>query len=287
MLYYNKKKSKKNHYIRILSLLALIAISIISPRANAYTSKALNIVVTPFAKVTSFVNKSVNTVIDATFGSKPNREMVAQLTQKNQDLQKQVDELSFLVDQNDYLKLANEFYNNQTSTKANIILMDNKNAFDEMTIDKGSKDGLAIGDIVVSPFKDDQDNVVGALIGKVIDVGLLSSKVSTILDQKYNLSFVHSKTSETGIINLRESNILSGYMINKTDIKVGDSIYTSGIGGRYPRGLYIGKVAKVGESNDKLSQLVEVETPVKFSRLYEVYVLKADNINIENNEVAE
>lgn|SRR5574344_2487388 len=287
MLYYNKKKSKKNHYIRILSLFALIAISIISPRANAYTSKALNIVVTPFAKVTSFVNKSVNTVIDATLGSKPNREMVAQLTQKNQDLQKQVDELSFLVDQNDYLKLANEFYNNQTSTKANIILMDNKNAFDEMTIDKGSKDGVAIGDIVVSPFKDDQDNVVGALIGKVIDVGLLSSKVSTILDQKYNLSFVHSKTSETGIINLRESNILSGYMINKTDIKVGDSIYTSGIGGRYPRGLYIGKVAKVGESNDKLSQLVEVETPVKFSRLYEVYVLKADNINIENNEVAE
>lgn len=287
MLYYNKKKSKKNHYIRILSLLALIAISIISPRANAYTSKALNIVVTPFAKVTSFVNKSVNTVIDATLGSKPNREMVAQLTQKNQDLQKQVDELSFLVDQNDYLKLANEFYNNQTSTKANIILMDNKNAFDEMTIDKGSKDGVAIGDIVVSPFKDDQDNVVGALIGKVIDVGLLSSKVSTILDQKYNLSFVHSKTSETGIINLRESNILSGYMINKTDIKVGDSIYTSGIGGRYPRGLYIGKVSKVGESNDKLSQLVEVETPVKFSRLYEVYVLKADNINIENNEVAE
>ena len=287
MLYYNKKKSKKNHYIRILSLFALIAISIISPRANAYTSKALNIVVTPFAKVTSFVNKSVNTVIDATFGSKPNREMVAQLTQKNQDLQKQVDELSFLVDQNDYLKLANEFYNNQTSTKANIILMDNKNAFDEITIDKGSKDGLAIGDIVVSPFKDDQDNVVGALIGKVIDVGLLSSKVSTILDQKYNLSFVHSKTSETGIINLRESNILSGYMINKTDIKVGDSIYTSGIGGRYPRGLYIGKVSKVGESNDKLSQLVEVETPVKFSSLYEVYVLKADNINIENNEVAE
>lgn len=287
MLYYNKKKSKKNHYIRILSLLALIAISIISPRANAYTSKALNIVVTPFAKVTSFVNKSVNTVIDATFGSKPNREMVAQLTQKNQDLQKQVDELSFLVDQNDYLKLANEFYNNQTSTKANIILMDNKNAFDEMTIDKGSKDGVAIGDIVVSPFKDDQDNVVGALIGKVIDVGLLSSKVSTILDQKYNLSFVHSKSSETGIINLRESNILSGYMINKTDIEDGDSIYTSGIGGRYPRGLYIGKVSKVGESNDKLSQLVEVETPVKFSSLYEVYVLKADNINIENNEVAE
>ncbi|WP_103981941.1 rod shape-determining protein MreC [Helcococcus massiliensis] len=287
MLYYNKKKSKKNHYIRILSLLALIVISIVSPRANAYTSKALNIVIMPFAKVTSFVNKSVNTVIDATFGSKPNREMVGQLTQKNQELQKQVDELSFLVDQNDYLKLANEFYNNHSAIKANIILMDNKNAFDEMTIDKGSKDGVAIGDIIVSPFKDDQDNVVGALIGKVTDVGLLSSKVSTILDQKYNLSFVHSKTSETGIINARESNLLSGYMINKADIEVGDSIYTSGIGGRYPRGLYIGKVAEVGESNDKLSQLVEVESPVKFSRLYEVYVLKGNNTNVENNEVAE
>ncbi|WP_297377818.1 rod shape-determining protein MreC [uncultured Helcococcus sp.] len=287
MLYYNKKKSKKNHYIRILSILVLIIISVISPRANAYTSKALNVVITPFAKLTSFVNKSVNTVIDATFGSKPNRDMVAQLTEKNQALEKQVNELSFLVDQNDYLKQANEFYNNYSAIRANIILVDNKNVFDEITIDKGSMDGVVTGDIIVSPFKDDQDNVVGALIGKVTDVGLVSSKISTILDQKYNLSFVHSKTSETGIINAREYNILSGYMINKTDIETGDSIYTSGLGGRYPRALYIGKVSEVGESNDKLSQIIKVESPVKFSKLYEVYIMKNTNMNIENNEVAE
>ena len=287
MLYYNKKKSKKNHYIRILSILVLIIISVISPRANAYTSKALNVVIMPFAKLTSFVNKSVNTVIDATFGSKPNRDMVAQLTEKNQALEKQVNELSFLVDQNDYLKQANEFYNNYSAIRANIILVDNKNVFDEITIDKGSMDGVVTGDIIVSPFKDDQDNVVGALIGKVTDVGLVSSKISTILDQKYNLSFVHSKTSETGIINAREYNILSGYMINKTDIETGDSIYTSGLGGRYPRALYIGKVSEVGESNDKLSQIIKVESPVKFSKLYEVYIMKNTNMNIENNEVVE
>lgn len=287
MLYYNKKKSKKNHYIRILSILVLIIISVISPRANAYTSKALNVVIMPFAKLTSFVNKSVNTVIDATFGSKPNRDMVAQLTEKNQALEKQVNELSFLVDQNDYLKQANEFYNNYSAIRANIILVDNKNVFDEITIDKGSMDGVVTGDIIVSPFKDDQDNVVGALIGKVTDVGLVSSKISTILDQKYNLSFVHSKTSETGIINAREYNILSGYMINKADIETGDSIYTSGLGGRYPRALYIGKVSEVGESNDKLSQIIKVESPVKFSKLYEVYIMKNTNMNIENNEVAE
>ncbi|WP_311487554.1 rod shape-determining protein MreC [uncultured Helcococcus sp.] len=287
MLYYNKKKSKKNHYIRILSILVLIIISVISPRANAYTSKALNVVIMPFAKLTSFVNKSVNTVIDATFGSKPNRDMVAQLTEKNQALEKQVNELLFLVDQNDYLKQANEFYNNYSAIRANIILVDNKNVFDEITIDKGSMDGVVTGDIIVSPFKDDQDNVVGALIGKVTDVGLVSSKISTILDQKYNLSFVHSKTSETGIINAREYNILSGYMINKTDIETGDSIYTSGLGGRYPRALYIGKVSEVGESNDKLSQIIKVESPVKFSKLYEVYIMKNTNMNIENNEVAE
>ena len=287
MLYYNKKKSKKNHYIRILSILVLIIISVISPRANAYTSKALNIVISPFAKATSFVNKSVNSVIDATFGSKPNRDMVAKLTEKNQALEKQVNELSFSVDQNDYLKQANESYNNYSAIKANIILVDNKNVFDEITIDKGSMDGVVTGDIIVSPFKDDQDNVAGALIGKVTDVGLVSSKISTILDQKYNLSFVHSKTSETGIINARESNILSGYMINKSDIEAGDAIYTSGLGGRYPRALYIGKVSEVGESNDKLSQIIKVESPVKFSKLYEVYIIKGNNINIENDEVAE
>lgn len=287
MLYYNRKKSKKNHYIRILSMFALILISFISPKANHYTSKVLNIAVMPFAKATSFVNKSVNAVIDATFGSKPNRDMVAQLTEKNQILQKQVDELSFVVEQNDYLKLAHDFYNNHSSIRANIILVDNKHAFDEMTIDKGSLNGVKVGDIIVSPFKDSQDNVAGALIGKVTDVGLISSKVSTILDQKYNLSFVHSKTSETGVINARESNILSGYMINKADIAVGDPIYTSGIGGRYPRSLYIGKVKEIGETTDKLSQIIKIESPVKFSKLYEVYVLKDNKADAENNEVAE
>lgn len=279
MLYYNKNKSKKKHYIRILVIVAVIIISSLSPSTSSLTSKIVNFVATPFAAITSLVTDTVNSAIDFTLGTKPNREMVDRLTDENQTLQKQINELEFTLSQMDDLRNYQNFldkYDGQT-TKASIILLNNEEYFTEITIDKGATSGVEVGDIIVSSYTDDSENIVGALVGQVTHVDATSSKVSTVLDEKHNISFVHSNSNVTGIINEREDLTLEGYMLEKTDINVGDSIYTSGIGGIYPRGIYIGKVSSVGETTDRLSQILTINSPVQFTEIYEVMVISYDN----------
>lgn len=62
-------------------------------------------------------------------------------------------------------------------------------------------------------------------------------------------------------------------MLDKTEINNGDLVYTSGTGGLYDRGIYIGKIHDVNMSEDGLNQLVKIESPVNFSKLYEVFVI--------------
>lgn len=55
---------------------------------GSYFSKDYKLLTTPFTQVTSFVSKGLNSVIEATIGSKANREMVEKLSKENQELQK-------------------------------------------------------------------------------------------------------------------------------------------------------------------------------------------------------
>ena len=57
------------------------------------------------------------------------------------------------------------------------------------------------------------------------------------------------------------------------DIKVGDGIITSGLGGVFPKGLVVGYVRSVQRERSGLFQTVEVEPAVDFSRLEEVLVV--------------
>lgn len=54
--------------------------------------------------------------------------------------------------------------------------------------------------------------------------------------------------------------------------------------GRYSRGIYIGEVRGVSETTDKLTQLIQVESPVEFSKLYEIYVIDSGQIMDEEVE---
>lgn len=278
MLYYNKNKSKKNHIIRIIVIVAVILLSSLSPQASNITSNIVSLITSPIAKATTVITNGLRSAVDYTFGTKPNRDMVNQLTLENQELQKKVNDLQLIVNQSPYLKQAYDFTKLQESINAKVIMYDNDNLYSQFKIDKGTINGVEDGDIVVTSYTDESENIIGALIGKVTRADMYSSNVSSILDESYNISFVHADTGINGIIDERSDDTLDGYLLSKTDIEIGQKIYTGGIGGRYPRGIYIGKVKEINETADKLTQLVSVESPIEFDKLYQVNVLKSDQI---------
>ncbi|MFM1542133.1 rod shape-determining protein MreC [Helcococcus ovis] len=271
MLYYNEKKQNKKHVIRILILLIMIFLSIINPKTNNYLTGIFGLITKPFTVLTSVVTNGINDVIDFTFGSKPNRDMVNKLKAENEELKKQVNDLTFVVDNKEYLKQNYDFMRNANLMNAKVIMQDNDIFFSNFKINKGSLNGIKVGDIIVNAYND--SNSKGALTGVVTSVGLNSSDVSSILNSKYNITFVDSKSDITGVIDERYDGYLYGYLLEKKNIKVGEKIYTSGTGGRYPRGVYIGDVVEVKESVDRLKKIVKIKSPINFSKMYNVYVL--------------
>lgn len=276
MIYYKKKKSNFAHYIRLSILLLIIIISSFSQRANTFTSKVGNVIMAPFTELTNFVLKSSNSLLDFAFGTKANREIVNRLTMENQQLREEINSLKLVVDNSEHIKSFKLLEETSNGITANISTIEPQNLYSKFTINKGSLAGIKIGDVVVTNFTDNDQSVKGALVGKIVEVGPNYSLVSTIFDEAFNLSFIHSESMVTGIINDRTDNNLNGYLLKKEVLKKGDKIYTSGTGGRYKRGLYIGSVIESSESPDRIRQLVKIDSPVDISKLYDVIVIKGE-----------
>lgn len=274
MLYYKKKKSKKKHIITILLLILVMIISSFVPNSNNIVSNVVSYVTVPLAEITSVITNGIRSIIDFSIGTKPNREMVNKLNIENQELRKEINELKYIVSKSDYLEESYNFLkNNNDALKANVVMLDNDEFFKQFIVNKGSNHGVEVGDIVLNSYSDSSKNVNGALVGKVISVNDNSSVVSSILDEKYSITFEDIATSTIGIINERTNGILQGYLLEKIDIKNGQMIYTSGTGGRYSKGIYIGNVVSVEESDDRLRTIVKVKSPVNFSKINEVFIV--------------
>jgi rod shape-determining protein MreC len=63
------------------------------------------------------------------------------------------------------------------------------------------------------------------------------------------------------------------YVLQRDEVRAGDVLVTSGLGGRFPRELVVGHVLEVVESEPDLFQEVRVRPSVDFSRLEEVFLV--------------
>ena len=60
------------------------------------------------------------------------------------------------------------------------------------------------------------------------------------------------------------------------NVKEGDVVTTSGLGGMFPRGIYIGEVKKVTNDKYGLSKTLGVKTTQDFNNIHYVTVLKEE-----------
>ena len=173
--------------------------------------------------------------------------------------------------------------NKENLLSANVIALDNNNLLIRFNINKGSKDGVKVGDIIVQGTVDDKENTyITAVVGKVVEVGYNWSKVSSLLDSTSNVSFNVVRSQSYGAINGQENNFLTGFMYKSdADVIIGDKLVTSGRGGVFPGNLYIGEVTEVKSSDNNLEKKINVKTPVDFTTLFRVFVLKGNGGNNE------
>ena len=113
------------------------------------------------------------------------------------------------------------------------------------------------------------------LVGHVIQVEGTSSVVQLIVSKRSHVSAVVQKSRTHGVVSWVPGNrFVLRYADANSAIEVGDRVVSSGLGGRYPKGLTIGYVSEVREQKrDPLFKEVFLESSVDFWDLEEVFLI--------------
>jgi rod shape-determining protein MreC len=125
-----------------------------------------------------------------------------------------------------------------------VIDVDYRNFQRVMFINRGSKDGVFVG----QPVIDEK-----GLIGQVVEVHIDRSKVLIITDVNHSIPVQRKGLGERGIaVGVKKSNELQLLYAGKnTSFQIGDEFITSGLGGRFPFGYPVGTVKEIEYNKDK------------------------------------
>jgi rod shape-determining protein MreC len=146
-----------------------------------------------------------------------------------------------------------------------------------ITIDKGSNDGIAMNQPVVTGSPD-----APMLVGHVVQVSPDSADVRLIIDRQSAAAAVLKDSQEAGLIHgqgdadLRMTDVEPG-TVTEGDV---EQVFTlgyevTGQPGLYPPDLLIGQVSRTVPADNATEEFIEVRPAVDFATLQFVLVLKA------------
>lgn len=192
------------------------------------------------------------------------------LHEKNNEYEEKLRELESIKAENEtlkqYLNLTKR-YSDYKTVPANIINRDISNYSKTIVINVGEKDGI----------KEDMTVIAAeGLVGHVIAVTQDTTKVQTIIDSSSSTSCLLSTSRDSivckGVLNDKK-NIKAMYIATDATVAQGDTIETSGLGGIYPKGIYVGTISKIENSTDLSNRYALVELGVNFDKLETVLVV--------------
>ena len=148
--------------------------------------------------------------------------------------------------QNKALRQALNFvpHNEQHSTAGRVIADSSGTFVRSLLVDAGARDGVAKGQAVV---------VGEGLIGRIIEVGEVSSRVLLITDLNSRIPVMVESTRDRAILagdNSDEPRLL--YLPPAVALSPGERIVTSGDAGALPPGIPVGTVATAGEGGARV-----------------------------------
>lgn len=189
-----------------------------------------------------------------------------QLRMDNDQLRLENAVMNEILLENERLRDALEFkrLHSPASIMAEVIGKESSPASGTITVNKGSRDGIAAGMAVIS---------AEGVVGKVQAVLPGTAKIMLLTDPGSTLAVRVQRNREDGLLEGKLQHCALKYVSFYADIQEGDLLVTSGLDGIYPKGLAAGTVVKVSKHEAKAFQTVVAKPAVNLSRLEEVLVL--------------
>jgi rod shape-determining protein MreC len=212
-----------------------------------------------------------NSLLDA-------RSEAERLRAENRDLRQLVIQSEFATQENEFLRDLSDYIDGPRfpgdfdPVTAEVIIRPAGAFTQAIVIAAGSDNGVRVDDPVVT---------ADGLVGTVTRVTAKTALIQLLTDQEAAASAVDVRTGAQGIVRhargTRETLVLD--RVRKQDVvRRGDRIATagwkaSGLSSIYPKGIPIGRVTSVGQTDTDTFQQVQVEPYVDFGSLDAVIVL--------------
>jgi len=263
---------RKKHYLA-LGAVGLVALLLLSLPASV-TARVKLAVGSLFLPLFGLHNTTEQLPADLANSVLRRRELLQQLNnfrRENDQLKAQSLQAAALARENDQLRAALG-WQRQEAWKlklARVTMRDPANWWRTVQIDLGARDGMAVNMPVLTPE---------GLVGRIAAVTTFSSQVVLLGDPNCKASaLVDNPAHDIGVVSasgpLDNSLVQLTYLSGGANLKPGQNVFTSGLGGVFPKGILIGQVMDSRQAEFGLYTEARVKLAVNLGALEQVWVL--------------
>jgi rod shape-determining protein MreC len=265
----------------VLTSLILLALILLS----SFPGSPLNHLTSPVSAIFKPIQSSFRSVtgnisdfwISLTDGMSIRQEN-EKLAQENAQLKNKVSQLEAAGRNYEELKTALQLkdkFDRYEIAGARILTRELGTWFDVFKIGSGTADGITITESESFAVVDAQSR----LIGRVLSSDLTTAKVLPLLHEGFAVSARVNEVNGAivrlrGDIELKENNLCVADQIpSSSDLRIGDELVTSGLGGLFPEGILIGSIIEFRD--DAAGRKIAIVRPsVDFDNMSVVFIMK-------------
>jgi rod shape-determining protein MreC len=253
--------------IGILSALIFYSLNIPHKRNANFIERGVMIVFSPAmkpaARISGFFEDAWDNYIN-----------LVDVRRENLHLRDEIKELNTRIVTAGETTLANQRFEKLLGMKStlkiptlpvSIVGEDVSSWFRTLLVDRGSSDGVAEGMAVVA---------ADGVVGQIVKVAPVTSRVLLLTDHASGIAATIQRSRARGVVKGKGEGLCSlEFTTREEDVKVGDMVITSGIGGVFPKGVPIGEVTMVKRGEYGIFQTVTIRPSASISHLEEALVI--------------
>ena len=281
------KKKQTNPKHLIISLIVLIFIIIAVFSITLKKDRELNKVESLIKDTTISISKIITIPFRFIIDKIDDYKLLLNIRKKYQELLPEVSRIDSLKTENIELRRELESLKKELSIdytlneysylNATVIYRNVSTLYNTITVDKGTYNGVKEDMVVVNSQ---------GLIGKVVSTTTFTSDIRLITtketDNKISITISNGENKTNGLI--KNYNYKTKYLevegvSNTETVRVGDYVYTSGLGEIFPSGILIGTVSDISTDEYDLAKIIDVTPIADFDDINFVAILKRKEAN--------
>lgn len=274
------KQERNSHHRVIAVLLALILCGVLSAlhrysernsKSDTVTGTVRDTALTPIQTATVRIGHFFKINVVSLFNGR-------RLSIENENLKKQIVQLTYdnkqlsdARDENVRLRALLDFQkkSNVPLLPAEVIALKPTPPQDTLILNRGLNDHIRQRSIVIGPN--------GSLVGQVVSVGSRSCTVQLITDSFSGVGIQVINGDEAPPVGICRGK--GGGVVELTDmrgdanVKPGDKVVTSGLGGIYPAGIPLGEISSAHTDKNRSIRIASVKLSTDFDHLDTAFIL--------------